>query len=359
MANPKAVHLKQNSRWRARLSSAKSKEPPVIANLRRVESLMSGLPWKWVGAFLFAIGCLPLFGYLLVIDYVPPNLLGIVGLASIASIWLLLLWAIITAVMFGVTAVAFVYGVKHLDLRTTVLGQVGPLCAVLCWLLWSYGLWFSVPLVACTVGAMAWTLIRLLCENPRRNGGEVFLAVAALLLGGALVSLAVLLVVTHSSSVLAYRGTPVSLWTGASWLAAIVVLICANAVATNVRAAPLAVWGVCFVSSGLMVLALGGPSYVASVVATKVGLRLPGTVGVLVPMSTCVSVVAATERGVKHSEAGPVPPCASASNALMVDVDLRWGDRWLVAVKSINGMRLPEPSVRLTIPDKDTELVFR
>lgn len=186
----------------------------------------------------------------------------------------------------------------------------------------------------------------------------MFQALAALLLGGTLVSLAVLLVAAHSY-VLGHRHSFDGWWVIASWVGVIVVLICANAVITHVRAMPQAVLVFGFVCSGLIVLVVGGPAYVTSLVATKVGLRLPKTVEVFVPMSTCASVLAATERREKHSEAGPVPPCASVSNTLMVNVDLRWGDRWLVAVKSINGMRLPEPSVRLTIPDKDTELVFR
>lgn len=358
MAYLKAGHLKRNPRWRVGLNRVRGRELAAIGALRKVESVMSGLPLRWVGAVFFVIGCLPLLGYLVVIGYVPPNLLGIVGLASIASFWLLSLWVIMTVVMFGVTAVAFLYGVKNLDWRTTVLGQIGPLCFVVGLLFHSYGFWFSAPLVVCTLFALGWTVMRLLREQPRRSRKGMVLAVAALVFGGSLVSLAVFLVVAHSAF-LGYRNISDSSWVIAVWAVAIAVLICANAAATHVRAAPLAIWFFCFVSSGLMVLALGSPSYVASLVAAKVGLRLPGTVELQVPMSTCIAVVAATKGPGKNAEAGPVTVCASPVNTLLVDAQLRWGDRWLVAVKAINGMRLPEPSVRVTIPDQGTELILR
>lgn len=358
MGSFKSSEPKRSFRWKERLEGTKQKEPLAISRLRRIEAVMSGLPWKWVGALLFAIGCLPLFGYLFVIDYVPPNLLGIVGLASIASIWLLLLWLVTTVVMFGVTVAAFLYEIKKLDWRTTVLGQLGSLCVMICWLFGAQGPWVRIFFSICAIGSIFLTLVRLRSGKSGRSKWETFLAFAALLLGGALVSLAVLLVVTHSS-MLGYRGSSIGWWTLVSWGGAIAVLICANAASMHVQAAPLAIWTFCFVCSGVMVLLLGGPSYVTAVVAAKVGLRLPGIAEVMVPMNTCVSAMAAIERKWKHSENGPVPPCEAASNTLLVEVQLRWGDRWLVAVKSINGMRLPEPSIRMTIPDKDTELIFR
>ncbi|MBF9264574.1 hypothetical protein [Paracidovorax cattleyae] len=358
MVSFKSSQPKRSFRWKERLEGKKQKEPLAISRLRRIESMVSGLPWKWVGALLFAIGCLPLFGYLVVIDYIPPNLLGIIGLASIASIWLLLLWLGTTVVMFGVTVAAFLYEIKKLDWRTTVLGQLGPLCVMICWLFGPQGLWVRILFPICAIGSSFITLVRLGGGNPEKSKWETFLAFAALLLGGTLVSLAVLLVVTHSS-MLGYRGSSNGWWTLVSWGGAIAVLICANAASMHVQAAPLAIWTFCFVCSGLMVLILGGPSYVTAAVAARVGLRLPGIAEVMVPMNTCLSAMAVTERKWKLAEKGPVPPCEAASNTLLVEVQLRWGDRWLVAMKSINGMRLPEPSIRMTIPDKDTELILR
>ena len=318
--------------------------------------MMSGLPWKWVGALLFAIGCLPLFGYLLVIDYVPPNLLGLVGLASIASVWLLLLWSVMTVVMFGVAAAANLYRVKNLDWRTTLLGQSGPFFLLVGFFFRSWGLWFSVLCAVFGLCAIGWTFIRLWREQPKRKAEGMLHAAAALLFGGALVSLAVLLIGAHSAR-LGFLGDP-GAWTIAWWLSATLLLICANAAATYVRAAPLAVWALCFVSSGLIILAVAGPRYVAAVVASQVGLRLPGTVEILVPTGTCLAVVAAVERLQKQADRDLVPTCERAVNTLSVEVQLRWGDRWLIAAKSVNGRPLPKSGVRLTIPDKDTELVL-
>ncbi|CAN7193899.1 hypothetical protein [Acidovorax sp. Leaf78] len=324
--------------------------------MRKVEAVTSGLPWKWVGALFFVVGCMPLLGYLIFVGYVPTNLLGLLGLAGISSVWLLLLWTLITVLMFGVVATAVVYEVKNLNWRTTLLGQLGPFFLLMGIFFRPLGLWFSVLCAVCGLCAIVWTLARLWREQPRRETEGFLLAIVALLLGGPLVSLGVLLIGAHSAR-LGLLGDP-GVWTIALWCGATVVLICANAAVTYVRAAPVAVLALCFFSSGLIVMAVAGPRYVTAVVASQVGLRLPGTVEILVPTSTCATVIAAAKRLEKLTGADPQPICERAVNTLSVEVQLRWGDRWLIAAKSVNGTPLPKPGVRLTIPEKDTELIL-
>lgn len=356
MTNQKTGRAVWSARWRTRRDRAESREPTVLRTLRRVEPTLSGLPGKLIGALFFAIGCMPLLVYLLFIGYVPTNLLGLLGLAGISSVWLLFLWAVMTVLMYGVAAAAVLYEVKNLDWRTTLFGQIGPFCLLLGFFLRSVGLWFSILSIVCGICAIGWTFGRLWREQPRRKADGMFLAAVALLCGGTVVSLAVLFIGAHSAR-LGFLDDP-GMWTIAWWLGATILLICANAAATYVRAAPLAVWAICFVSSGAIVLAVAGPRYVAAVVASQLGLRLPGTVEILVPKNTCMTVVEAAKRLKKQVELVPQPTCEHAVNTLSAEVQLRWGDRWLIAAKSINGTLLAKPGVRLTIPDKDTELVL-
>lgn len=345
------------ARWRARRLGASQKESVALSVLRRMESTLNGLPFKWVGLFAFAVGCTSLFGYLHAIDYVPPNVLGLVGLAGIASVWLLVLLIAMTVLMFGATALVSILEFNSLDWLAVLVGQTGALLTVAAWVAIGQSPWAPFVMGTLGIGAMAWTVNRL--HAGRSSKVEDFiLAVTALFLGGLCLVLGVLFVIQSMAD---YEYTQnIGFWRLASWVLVMFALIVVNAAAAHFKAAPVVFWSSALLATAAMVLAVAGPGFVVTIVASKVGLRLPRVVELQVPQSTCKAVLSAIESKSSLADAGPVPTplCVDGANFMSAIVQLRWGDRWLIIAKSINGIHLPDRGGRLTIPDKDTELIF-
>lgn len=346
------------ARWRAQGYKSPSNRQSTLSRLRLLEKSLGEFPLKGLGVASLAVGASTLFGYLVLIDYVPPNLLGMVGLAGIASAWLFVLWGVLTMMMFGPTVAIFANDIRDLGWRVIALGQLGPVCLIVARALRSDPWGLSMSFLVLGVLAITGTFAMLWREKPRMNSRRLCLTLFALFIGGLTVAVGVFLVIRSMGlhTGVDFENPPV---TFALWVLVLLVLISVNAALPLMRLEPVIVWCGGFVATALMVLVLGGPSLIVSVVAAKVGLRYPGVVRLQVPFETCRSVFAATETAATaHAEAGPVPACIQGVNTLVTRVQLRWGDSWLVSPVSINGMRLPYRVPRVSIPDKDIVLVL-
>ncbi len=326
--------------------------------MKELKSKIDSIPWKAGSTVAVVLGGAALYGYSLSIDYLPPDLLALVGLGSIAAVLFVAIWLGLTVVMFGTVAAVTAYEVERLHWTTVMLGQGSVLCFLFAWALRrSDGIW----LVPAVLGAAAviWTMYLLISERPRRKPGEVFLAASAVFLGGVLVVYGL---------VLFFAGTgiftqPTNGWS--DWRVWVVptllaLLIAGNAffVTAKSRLNPIAIWLVCAVATGLAFVILSGPTYIGGLLATGVGVKLPGVSTISVSKETCTRIAQLTQMPPPHLDTRTIPACSETVNLVRADVQMRWGGRWLLLMKSINGEDISLDAPRVVIPDEGTHLVL-
>ncbi|WP_447775127.1 hypothetical protein [Variovorax boronicumulans] len=315
-------------------------------------------PWKTAGFIAFLVGCGALYGYFVSIDYVPPDLMGTMALGSIAALWLFLIWSCMTIVLFGTAAVIAAYEVKALNWLTVFLGQwVSTLCLIAS-VFRKHDWWWLAAVVG--AAAAAGTAYRMLHEKPRRPWGDLFMAAAAILLGGSFLPMGAYLAIDTTG---VFRSPPDSWmdWRLIAFPVLLIGLMVANtfAVSAKARVSAVVVWFGCLLATAAVFLAFGGPAYVGTVVAERVGLRLPGLSTLSVSKETCTRVVAATQPKGDLESGGKMPSCDEVLNLIRAEVQLRWSGRWLLAVTEIKGIKVRVDAPRVTIPDDGTQLVLK
>lgn len=327
-------------------------------SLTVLRTIADGYPWKTVGFIAFLVGCGALYGYFVSIDYVPPDLMGIMALGSIAALWLFLIWSCMTIVLFGTAAVIAAYEVKRLSRLTIFIGQWASTLCLAAWVFRTFD-WWGLVAVAGGVAA-AGTIYRLFREKPRRSPLDFFMAAAAIFLGASFLPMGAYLAIDTTG---VFRNPPDSWidWRFVAFPVLLVALMLANTFAANANARvnAVVVWGGCLLATAAVFLALGGPAYIGTVIAERVGLRLPGVSTLSVSKETCLRVVAAIQPKVVPSGGSDVLPCDEVLNLIRAEVQLRWSGRWLLAVKEIKGTRVRVDAPRVTIPDDGTQLVIR
>lgn len=82
------------------------------ATNRTFWSLVREIPYKLMVGAAFVLGCALLHQYLVSIDYVPTDLLPLLGLATLVSAWLALLWLSATVFMFAPVFTVMLYEVN-------------------------------------------------------------------------------------------------------------------------------------------------------------------------------------------------------------------------------------------------------
>lgn len=97
-------------------------------------------------------------------------------------------------------------------------------------------------------------------------------------------------------------------------------------------------------------------------VAKVFGLRIGGDSELRVPQATCKTIMSAVQLALQDTviakmERDAGDTCREMGNRVVAQVEVRLGTRWLVRVRSINGMKVDEKSPRVTIPDLGTELL--
>ena len=135
-------------------------------------------------------------------------------------------------------------------------------------------------------------------------------------------------------------------------------IFCINVWAATKRERMTIVWVLCAAVVALLFVLMTKWWYVPTVIATRIGLALPGVTMLSVNRATCDRLMAATERTRSHNDAGPVPQCSEAANYVTANVQLRWGARWLVSLHSINGMQISKSAPRVLIPDEGALLLL-
>lgn len=314
-------------------------------------SLLRQVPYRSAAVSAFVIGCTLLLIYLVSIDYVPTDLLALLGLATLVSAWLVALWGTLTVLMFAPVFAVMLYGVRAPKFRLMLCGQSAASLVVMSWFLRdeSAGHWvLSLGLAAAVV-----TLIWLIKEMPEPNVEKVTLTFAAMMLGGGALPLAVLAVALTGSA----PTWPMRWWLLACFLL-VAVLHVVNARAASLNAHPVAVWAAsAFVTAVVFVVAAGWQS-VPAALAERVGIRLPGTSTVIVPADSCKVIAVGVSMRDNASREALLASCDAAVSVVQAKVELRWSGRLLLAVEQINGMQVPKAAPRVTVPESGTQLVL-
>ncbi|GKS93055.1 hypothetical protein [Acidovorax sp. SUPP2825] len=330
-------------------------ERAFIDRARRFHERVSQFPFKLATVASFIVGCVLIYLYLMRIEYVPSDLLGLFGLATLVSVWLLLLWVFVTIPMFGTVFAAMSYEVRPRGWWATLSGQIGGAWLFIWWMTKTVPYAHYVGLA----GAIALVVMFLMLwrDRPHPSIGTLFLTVAALTLGGSLIPMGVFILV-WASGIAESKPDSWADWRLLCGLTVLLLLLVANtaAVVRNIR--PVVFWSVASVVVAALFVGFAGLWYVPAVLAERVGVKLPGESTMTVSKETCLRLMAVTEMRQPHGEAGPVPQCSELVNFVRAEVQLRWGGRWLLAVRSINGMHISGDAPRVTIADDGTQLVI-
>lgn len=319
-------------------------------------SLLGRVPyWATVGG-AFVLGCALLMAYLVSIDYVPHELLSLLGLATLVSAWLALLWLFATVFLFGPVFTVMLYDVAPPSMWVILAGLTSGTGL----LLWGIGLHrpFDLVLLAVGIAAGVACAVGLWLEQPRRSFGQGFLAVAAMLLGGALLPLSVMLL-----AITAGVSEPSAQWSNgwrlAGYVGLLAALIVTNARAAGLGRAPIGLWMIFAAVAAVLYVAVAGWQAVPRILAERVGIRLAGTSTILVPAQTCQLVATALSPGNPKLSDGLVASCSAQVSTVRASVQLRWAGRMLLSVNQLNGIDVPPGAARVTVPDGDAQLVLR
>lgn len=327
----------------------------LMNDARRVWGRISQFPIKSATVVSFLVGCVLIYLYLMRIEYVPSDLLGLFGLATLVSVWLLLLWVFVTVPMFGTVFAAMSYEIRPRGSWATLSGQVGG-----AWLfIWGATTKLPYAHYVGLAGAMAlgFMLVMLWRDRPHPSIGTLFLTVVALTLGGSLIPMGVFILV-WASGIAESKPETWADWRLLCGLAVLFLLLVANTAAVVRNIKPVVFWSLASVVVAALFVGFAGWWYVPAVLAERAGMKLPSVSTMTVSKETCVRLMAATEMQQSHGEAGPVPQCSELVNFVRAEVQLRWGGRWLLVVRSINGMQISADAPRVTIPDDGTQLVI-
>ena len=317
-------------------------------------SLLGRVPYKLTLGCAFVLGCALLQAYLVSIDHVPTDLLSLLGLATLVSAWLALLWLFATVFMFGPVFTFMLYDVKPLTMP--VMGA-GLACGA------ALMLWAVVPhdasekvLLAMGVAAGVASVVGLFREKPRRTLGQGALAQAAMVLGGAALPICVLLLVI-TAGVSAPSASWSSEWTLAGYIVFLGALIVTNAWAAAFGRAPIGLWALGAGAAAVVFTAVAGWQVVPTILAERVGIRIAGNSTVLVPAPTCrVIAVGVSDDGPSRDRL--LASCEAQVSKVNGTVQLRWGGRMLLAVERLNGIEVPPGHTRVTISDAEAQLVL-
>lgn len=327
---------------------------PFESGWLRVQKQIGQFPFKGAAISAFVVGCAMLYAYLMSIGYMPSDLLSLFGLATLTSVWLLLLWVLVTAAMFGTVFMLSANDVKAPTPQALFFGQLSGTLLCLWWLFKSSSAAYPLGVVA---GVFVVLLIRFLwIERPRRSFFWFSVTILALLLGGAFIPGGVLILI-YASGI--SESPPVSWydWRFLVGLVLLFILFAVNTAAARSKVPPPMFWVLGGWSVAVLFIGMTG-WYVPAVLAERVGVRLPGVVTLTVPKNTCTLIYSVTEASSQHTITGPVPGCTEGINFIRAQVQMRWGGRWLLVVKSVNGMNVRDDAPRVTIPDDGTQLVL-
>ncbi|GHC88138.1 hypothetical protein GCM10007320_35020 [Pseudorhodoferax aquiterrae] len=313
------------------------------------------MPYKLIVGGAFVLGCALLHLYLVSIEYVPTDLLALLGLATLVSAWLALMWMFVTVFMFAPVFTVMLYEVRPPVYWVMVLGLTSGTGLLLGSMVGTEvaGPWFLVVGSAAGAGSA----LGLCLEKRRRGLWKGFLTMAAMLLGGAALPLCVLVL-----AIIGGLSEPSVEWADgwriATFTILLIVLIASNARAADFRGHPAAVWTFFAVVAAVVFLVAAGWRAVPALLAERVGIRLAGTATLMVPPSTCRLVVSALAAGKPKPDDQLMLSCEVPASVLQAKVQLRWAGRMLLVVERINGVDVPRDAARMTIPDAETQLVL-
>ncbi|GKS74216.1 hypothetical protein AVME950_04990 [Acidovorax sp. SUPP950] len=320
---------------------------------RRFADVFKQFPFKLAATIAVAAGWVLLHMYVASIDYVPHDLLALVGYAGMASAWLLVLWILTTLVMFGPAAAVHAYEVDNPPIPALFAGQAAGalLLAAVAWPEKSIQFWLAI-------GSGVFAGLTVLClakESPRRNLPNMFLAFFAPVGGGLSAVLGVLILVQASGVGQPQFDTG---WRLAAGGAVLLLIFRINVWAATRRKRMTIVWPLCAAVVAVLFVLMTKWWYVPTVIAMQIGLKLPGVTTLSVNRATCDRLMAVTERTRTHNDAGPVPQCSEAANYVTAEVQLRWGARWLLSLRTINGLQISDTAPRVVVPDDGTFLLL-
>lgn len=317
---------------------------------------MSRVPITLVLSGAFGLGCALLHWYLVSIDYVPTDLLALLGLATLVSAWLAFLWVFLTLVLFATVFVVMLYEVEPPRFPILLLGQTS---GVLCMLGLLFRQHVSGPYLfaAATIVAL-FCFAQLLAERPARKAGPLAMSLLAMLFGGALIPLGVLLLaLTGGSTPAAWQ------WESRTWVAGSIVLLAilllVNAKAVALKHHPLVIWVATLFATAVVFMSAVGWQAVPTILAERVGIRLVGSSTLVVPASTCRLIAVGLALKDTAERVRMASSCEAEAAVVVAQVQLRWAGRWLLAVDRVNDVPVPNGASRVTIPDEGTQLVLK
>ena len=348
--------------------SARAGERPIVAAtpksywwpaVRNLFFSLNEIPLTALTAVSAVLGMGVLLRYFELIGFTP-DVGALVGLSVAAALTMLLL---LLTILFALQApIWFVraYELPLLSPLETICAQIVVFSILAVWVAWSqppasgYLILFLL-LLFCAFLALLLGSIGLYAKNAALSSlSSLVIGVGSLFPAYALLALIVM------------GAVDANLPTWLVWLGltgALVVVSFVNGFSAHKTAGWKA--GAVF-STVLVMLALffvTPTGFVPSTVATLLGLRMKGEVNLRVGKSSCLTIMSAAYLHAKDVatsrwEEDAEESCREFGNRVNARVDLRWGNRWLLQVRSINGMNIDPAAPRITIPDLGTELVL-
>ena len=157
------------------------------------------------------------------------------------------------------------------------------------------------------------------------------------------------------------RGTPEWLvWMGLLFMLGL--CIWANAEASTPRGRKQGVWIFNMVLAFAVIVLASSQGAIPRGVAKVFGIRIEGDVELRVASAACKTIMSTVQLASREAvttklESDACKTCRDFGNRVTAQVEVRLGTRWLVRVRSINGMTIDQKSPRVTIPDLGTELL--
>lgn len=358
MTGSAQVKPKPSTRIHAR-SSAASPKSLWWPSLRNVFLSLNEIPLTALTAFSAVLGMGILLRYFELIGFTP-DVGTLVGLSVSAALAMLLFLLVILLSLQAPVVLIRVYGLPLLSPRETFSAQIVVFSMMAVWVGWSQPP-ASGYLILSFLIVFAIALCVLMSSLGLRleNAGTASLSAAVIGFGSFFIAYALLALIVMGavdSNLPEWK-----VWSGL--LGALFVVSFVNGLSAHKTAS----WKVGAIICTALVLAslffISRNGFVPTTVATLVGLRLKGEVNLRVGKSSCLTIMSAVnlsarDAAVARLEEDAKESCREFGNRVAAEVDLRWSNRWLLTIKTINGMTIDPKAPRITIPDLGTELVL-
>lgn len=341
----------------ARLYSNSAPLSLAAIELRRLWVTFNELPYQAIAFLSFAAGTGAIYRYFLSIEYWPGEIHLIVALAALAASGILLGVLALTALLFATVWMTKLYEINPVSPLYLFVGQVGAANIALAYLFRRLEYWpaFMILSILCSI-YMAWRLVK---GRHERTVLDALLTVVPPILGGLFAMFALLVV----ASMAGYSKNPQQRdWEliFAILSTALIAYFAANAFLTDKRLPFLYVVLIALACAVASIVFLAEKGAVSTALASKLGIRIDGVSELRVSEATCRHVTSSLFlENINDKSKSSLAHCQKESNRVMAEVLLRWGSRWLIIPKSINGWTTSNSTMKITIPDVGTELVFR